>query len=382
VWKTVRELAKSLDVTVVTAETPVGAREDAQMSLPDDVRVLRLRDWKPAPAKLRRVSEKLLGLLADEAYLWAKGVAVQSTLNATGPFDILYSRSHPGASHILAYRLKQALDKPWVAQFSDPWANNPYHRDHTALRKSFDTRWERRVVESADVLVFPTHEIQEMYVRDYPSLGIVGKSVVLPHHYAPELYDEPLKEKATQSGGKVSFAYFGDFYGKRSPAPLIEALNRLVQQDPAVSEQLGIEFFGNIERKFHDLVQRSPVAIKCRKVSYLESLREMTRKDILLLIDAPSETGVNPFLASKLVDYLGTGKRILGITDVQGTAAELLRRYGHFVVRPDDTAGIAHAVETCLASPHQAVARPPEYTSRFVIGQLERIFDDLTPGRP
>lgn len=301
-WKTVLELAKSLDVTVVTAETPVGAREDAQMSLPDDVRVLRLRDWKPAPAKLCRVSEKLLGLLADEAYLWAKGVAVQSTLNATGPFDILYSRSHPGASHILAY--------------------------------------------------------------------------------APELYDEPLKEEATQSGGKVSFAYFGDFYGKRSPAPLIEALNRLVQQDPAVSEQLGIEFFGNIERKFHDLVQRSPVAIKCRKVSYLESLREMTRKDILLLIDAPSETGVNPFLASKLVDYLGTGKRILGITDVQGTAAELLRQYGHFVVRPDDTAGIAHAVETCLAIPHQAVARPPEYTSRFVIGQLERIFDDLTPGSP
>ncbi|GMA50015.1 hypothetical protein GCM10025857_13720 [Alicyclobacillus contaminans] len=69
------------------------------------------------------------------------------------------------------------------------------------------------------------------------------------------------------------------------------------------------------------MVDKSPVTITRSRVTYFESLNLMTKSDVLLLIDAPSKTGINPFLASKLVDYLGAGKRILGITDEKGTAA-------------------------------------------------------------
>lgn len=87
-----------------------------------------------------------------------------------------------------------------------------------------------------------------------------------------------------------------------------------------------------------------------------ESLGLMAKSDILLLIDAPSKTGVNPFLASKLVDYLGAGKRILSITDKKGTSAEILRKYSHYVVSPRDINGIVSAVvKECLTTPLRSV---------------------------
>lgn len=106
----------------------------------------------------------------------------------------------------------------------------------------------------------------------------------------------------------------------------------------------------------------------------------MTKNNVLLLIDAPSNSGVNPFLASKLVDYLGAGKRILGITDEKGTSANILRKYGHYVVSPHDTQGIVTAIKECITTPAVSVEPPVEFTTRNVVRQLVDVMNRLVDG--
>ncbi len=274
VWKTVRELAHHLDIGIITSSVPMGTRIDPQMSLAPPVKVIRSRAWKPHNLLVRKATNRLIGLLADEEYLWTKSRLQSPNLVDC---DVIYSRSHPGASHILAHKIKMKIRKPWIAQFSDPWTRNPYHKHHCFARKVFDRYWEHKVVEDADVLIFPTVEIQEMYSEAYGHPYIKQKSTILPHHYTPELYQGAVN-KRSQTDATVSFSYFGDFYGMRSPEPLLAGLQQIARVHPDLLNRIQVNFYGNIESKFVELVRNSPLTINVQKVSYLH----MTRKGSLL----------------------------------------------------------------------------------------------------
>mgnify|MGYP002023367079 CR=1 FL=1 len=71
----------------------------------------------------------------------------------------------------------------------------------------------------------------------------------------------------------------------------------------------------------------------------------MAEADVLISMDAPV-TNPNVFLPSKLVDYLGAGRPLLGITSLRGPSADLIRKAGGIVVGPLDTKGFADAIRT------------------------------------
>ena len=71
----------------------------------------------------------------------------------------------------------------------------------------------------------------------------------------------------------------------------------------------------------------------------------MAAADGLLVIDAPAKKSV--FLPSKLIDYLGAGRPILGLTS-PGTSANLINQLGGWVASPDDVEAVAAAIKTFL----------------------------------
>lgn len=372
VWKTIRRLSESHRVTVVTATLDKSARVDNSLTFPDQVQVIRKRSQHAPSRILAKATEKALGVVVDEKYLWTfsgKRFAQACTLH-----DVIYSRSQPGASHILAWRLKRHLQIPWIAQFSDPWANNPYHLSHTRLRRAFDSSFETRVIQEANLLIFPTSEIQAMYVDAYPGISVKEKSVVLPHHYIPELYKprpEPVSKKI------IDFTYFGDFYGQRSPEPFIAALHVLAKDRPSVLAKMQVCFVGNVEPKFQSTIDMAPILIRQDKMSYFRSLDAMAQSEVLVLVDAPVNGGLNPFLPSKLIDYFGAGRPVLGITNLYGTAANLLRQHHHHVVNPLDVEGIADAITKLVTSVRSDTSPPYEFTTERVVGRLSRLIEQL-----
>jgi hypothetical protein len=90
-------------------------------------------------------------------------------------------------------------------------------------------------------------------------------------------------------------------------------------------------------------------------IPYLESLAAMKLADALLLLDAPlTNKKQSVFLPSKLVDYLGSGRPILGITPPAGASARVLRETGNQVCDIADEESICRAI-TALVQRQLAV---------------------------
>lgn len=369
VWKTLRELSKHHQVTVLTTE-PGYQRIDPVLEIPPGIQVVRAKEPQFRQPFWNRAVNKAVGWVADEKILWAMSAARRFS---TPTFDVLYSRSQPGASHIVALRLKQTLGVPWIAQFSDPWASNPYHANHTKLRAWQDARVESQVVRTADWLVFPTIELQHIYAAQYPNVDIATKSRVLPHHTSADLYEKQSALLKLEPDC-INLAYFGDFYGERSPEPLIQACQQLCQRRSDLARRLVLHFIGNIEAKFVPLLKHCPMRIVTGKMGYFESLNAMTKADGLILLDAPNPEGKTPFLPSKLIDYLGARRPILGITELVGTAPDILRSYGYPVIRPVDVAGIAEQLETWVdGKPMPSMQSIESFSTATVIGYLAEL---------
>lgn len=140
--------------------------------------------------------------------------------------------------------------------------------------------------------------------------------------------------------------YTGNFYLDRTPEGLFKALNFLNQTRP-LKDQLEVDLIGQNTQLYQTLADGMGLGgvVKCKgPCSFSESLREAGQADILLVIDAPSNTS-SPFLPSKIVDYLPFKKPILGLTPLSGATADLLYQLGCPVVAPDNALSIASVIE-------------------------------------
>jgi hypothetical protein len=143
--------------------------------------------------------------------------------------------------------------------------------------------------------------------------------------------------------------YVGNFYGTRTPAPLLRALAALHSSDPSSLDRVFFELVGvtdpNIVESCGAGGLPAGVVSVGPPVGYGESLRLMTEADGLLIIDAPADVSV--FLPSKLIDYVGAGRPVLGLTP-RGAAARLITRLGGWVADPSDDAAGAAALRSFL----------------------------------
>lgn len=406
VGKLLPELANHFQIELVAVGDDPDFRKDealAALADSDHIEIYRYNNPKPLNKIVRRLYQKSSSLFQDANDKWMRQVLLRH--KPKGPYKLIYSRSMPGISHLTAYEFKQKLGVPWVAQFSDPWAHNPYHQHPIAWMNQVEEKNESKVIHAVDRLIFPTGEIRDLVASHYKDVDVRKISTVLPHYYVEKLYPaqtdcagrQPAAGTAEGAGGVFAggddrgdgstliVSYIGDFYGLRSPEPLLRALAIAESRAPDVTGRLQLRIVGNMESKFHPLLEnyRSKIAATIEKigqVSYLESLAEMKKSDILLLIDAPSDH--NLFLPSKLIDYFGAKKPIMGITAEKGTAGELIRNYGFPVVDPREPERIADGL-IGMVRELDRYRRQAEMndTSRFsaksVADELARLFREL-----
>lgn len=338
----------------------------------ENLRIFRYENPKFSSKILRRLYERSVRKVMDVNLLWTRHViGKHGTIVNLADYDFIYSRSQPGASHLAALHFKRKLGIPWVAQFSDPWAHNPFHPANRV-----DERNEEQVIFGADRYVFPTVEIRDLVAEHYKRLDVKGRSKILPH-----CFDESLYSTQEARGEGITLAYIGDFYGIRSPEPLLKALAIMKESSPELLQHVSVKVVGNVESRFRSLIDTyknrisAPIEL-VGQVPYMKSLQKMAESDILLLIDAPSN--VNLFLPSKLIDYFGSRKPILGITSAKGTAGQLVREYGFPVVDPLYPEGIAKALTNMIINlpSYQTRAGENRY-DRFSAEQVALEFRDL-----
>ena len=261
--------------------------------------------------------------------------------------DVLATFAFPLVDNVIGLELKRRFKLPWLAHFSDPWVDNPFRTDDR-LTRALNARLEHSVIERADRLVFTSGETAELVMKKYrPALR--SKVRIVPHAYEPELFPKV----SNNNGGPLTIRYLGDLYLSRTPRPLFQALEILSQAEPELLKRFRFEIVGDVDEL--DLEQMGlshlpeGLVVFRPRVNYCESLWLMTSASGLMVIDAPVPKNTKSvFLPSKLIEYIGADRPIIGLTP-PGTAAHLIKRLGGWVADPGSADQVAEVVRQFLS---------------------------------
>lgn len=288
-----------------------------------------------------RIVQPFWDLLPDQSRGWKRPVLASLAERISDwSHTVLVTFGSPMSDHLIGLELKRRFDVPWMAHFSDPWVDNPFNRYNWFTRKA-NLGFEREVVENANRLLFTSQETVELVMAKYdPSFR--AKARLIPHCYEPEQY----RAEAAASDEQITVRFLGDMYGPRTPKPLFSALSRILISNPRVLDDVCFEFVGSmcdLDLNSMGLNELPSGLVKLRNtVSNKESLQLMSSADGLMVIDAPAKVSV--FLPSKLIDYIGAGKPLLGITP-PGTASNLIVELGGWTGDPSKPQEIERAIE-------------------------------------
>ncbi len=286
-------------------------------------------------------------------------------------FDCVATFSYPASTNLLGLSLQGRLGVRWIAHNSDPWADNPVVREGAWSRRN-NRRLEAEAFGAADALVFTSAETVALYRDRYPHRAPVMHA--LNHAFDPA--DFPHVDRAARpSGQPVTLRYLGSFYGPRTPAPLFAALRLLTEDERS---RLRIEIVGGGRRvpALREAFGVSACVSLRPGVGYTESLRLMVESDILLVIDAPS-TQPSVFFPSKLADYIGAGRPLLGISP-PGTTQRILTGLGQPCADTTETEAIAALLRRIAAAGGADWAAPaPAQTLPYRIDHTVAAFAEI-----
>jgi len=230
--------------------------------------------------------------------------------------DIIISRSTPITSHLIGEKLSSYSKLPWITCFSDPWIENPYIFYPNKIIKKINKKLEKKIISRTQNIVVTTKQIKQLFLKEY---NIANKVTVIPNSYDPVEFSKKVSKK---ENNKFLMTYIGNFYGPRSPEPILKAL-RLLDKD--IRENIRLKLVGSIG-KFKYLLSKYKLEDVVEIISTVSRKNIFTyflNSDILLLIDAPSNKE-NIFLPSKLLEYINIEKPIIAITS-EGPSAEIIK---------------------------------------------------------
>jgi hypothetical protein len=227
--------------------------------------------------------------------------------------ELIYSRSYPLSSAIMAFKLKNHYKIPWILHLSDPWAGSPLHKWSNRYAKRQE-QWEMKCFEAADIIALTSIPTIEFYQKKYPALSE-------KFQFYPNVYENKDAAVAgsprSRTGGKFRMVYTGGLAGTRSPGFLLEPLKKLAERNPGIVNNIEVIFAGEADGQNRAVFQHYslPFVKWLGKLPFKEALKLQQSADYLVVIDSPiTDAALSMFFPSKLLDYMLAQKRILAIT--------------------------------------------------------------------
>jgi glycosyltransferase involved in cell wall biosynthesis len=281
------------------------------------------------------------------------------------------SFGQPWSSHLLGLDLANRLGLPFIAHFSDLWADSPFvERD--PLSRRYAQAKQEAVFRRASRILVPFQALGRELTKNagpqvQQKLGVINPCFE-PGIY-PEAGEPPSPERVIR--------YLGTFYSLRSPAILVHSLAILAGRRPDLLNGVAFELIGDggeSVREAPGFAELPPGLVRFHpQVSYGRSLALMKGADALLNLEAAQ----TPQFPSKLVDYIGSGRPILGIVP-PGLSERTIRELGGWTAHPRDPEGVAAMLADYLAAPSPASPWGGDEVRRgFEAAAVARRFDEI-----
>jgi glycosyltransferase involved in cell wall biosynthesis len=234
--------------------------------------------------------------------------------------DIIFSRSAPFSSAVMANRLAKYWKCPWIMHLSDPWVNNPFFNHSTDERQRHE-QMERECFERAAAVTFTSHLTIAFYKERYPAM----KS---KFHFLPNVFDAAsIHQQPLSWSGKFRIVFTGRLYRTRSIHQFMNLFKITMERWPALLDQVELILAGFFDQENIDAVRDANLT----NVSYegpvsLERSIDLQRSaTLLLLIDAlEDDPRFDLFFPSKILDYMAANRPILAFTRETSTTHSLI----------------------------------------------------------
>jgi glycosyltransferase involved in cell wall biosynthesis len=286
---------------------------------------------------------------------------------------VVFSSSFPITAHLVARRVARDFSLPWVAEFRDPWTDRVSYDSEARRRR--DRRTEDGLLRDADAVVTVSPSwADRLRARGTPRVEVITNGF------------DPLDYSGGAPEGDTVVSYLGTYYPDRQD--LGTALRALAQLRRDGYAGLRVRFVGPPPPPaLRQLIAEEgllPFVENTGVVPHGEALRALSGSSLLLLAGpvAAGATGdvERGAIAAKVFEYLGAGRPVLYVGDLDTDVVRLLRPLGGTAfASPGDVAGALRGARELLASdrrPDPLALRP--FSRRALTRRLAALFDEVS----
>lgn len=325
-------------------------------------------------------------LIVDEQLGWLPYAvsAGQRIIAESGDIQAIYSSSAPYTAHLIASQLHRRTKLPWVADFRDPWMENPTLKFPTALHRITNERLERSIFAEADRIILNTDTSRQCYIQKYSNLPAT-KFITIPNGY--DQADLSITRQESPVDPAFTIVHLGSLYRKtRSSEYFLRALHEAFQAGRLAPGKVRVHFVGAIDKETKDFVRQLKLSDCVELLGYLphqQALNYLFAADLLLLIPSYGE-GSELFVPAKLFEYLASLKPILCLAEPGACADLILQARAGWVVSPKANREIADQLVSIyqqweagnleIKPDRKMIA---SYERRMLTGQLAHLLSEI-----
>ncbi len=270
-------------------------------------------------------------LIPDYTILWLPltYIRAKNIIGQEKP-DLIYSSSPPPTCHIIAYLLKKKYNLPWLADYRDEWAENPFRKYFTPLHKKINLWLENKIVNQADTVINVSEVLSNQLAQRFKDNN---KFHVLTNGYDPE----DIPRNSPIDNHKFTITYCGSIYDDQSPNSFITALIELIEEEKISRSDIHINFVGAVANQyFHSLVEGIKELVTFRGYQPHRRAIEFIIKSDALLLYISQKRGPG-CVTAKIFEYLATRKSILTLATKDNAAAKIIKQtQSGLIANPDD----------------------------------------------
>lgn len=278
--------------------------------------------------------------IPDNKKSWAKRAYLKAKeLLSKEHFDIIFVSLPPYSGFVYAAKLKEEFGIPLFVDYRDLWLDNHFAFYPTPWHRIKHKKLEYKSLKASNKIIVINRRIKEKLLTTYNFLNF-NEIVIIPHGFDPADF-EP-EDQIISSSSKIRLTYAGIFYESITPVYFLRAFKQLSVERPDIAAKYELEFIGLLRKENKKLISELGLTGFVQELGYLEhheTVKRIKQTSILWMMIGHSKNS-DTISTSKLFEYFGSRKPILGCVP-DGIAKNSLKDYGaSFIVPPDDISEI------------------------------------------
>ena len=240
---------------------------------------------------------------------------------ADHPVDAIVTTGPPHSVHLIGQSLHKALGTPWIPDFRDPWSRMYYLKYLPMTSRTWRRlrAQEQAVLDQCSTVLACTPLVQEDF-RAQTKTPVA----CITNGFDEEDFLGP----APEGDGLFNITHTGLFAADGNPFTLWKVLGQMAAEDAEFKAALRLRLVGKVDREVLEALSAEGLAdnvVALGPQNHAAAVKEQ-RSATLLILPLRNDPEYRPILPGKLFEYLAARRPILGIGQVDGAMARVLRQ--------------------------------------------------------